>query len=54
MLGTVSDYSLREGHASVAIVRSTAKQQPAGSRLFMFASDGSRAAAVAYCILCHQ
>lgn len=54
MLGTVSDYSLREGHSSVSIIRSTAKQQPPGSHLYMFATDGSRAAAVAFCVLCHQ
>lgn len=54
MLGTVSDYSLWEGHSSVAIIRSTARQLPPGSKLYMFATDGSRAAAVAYCMLCHQ
>jgi hypothetical protein len=54
MLGTVSDYSLREGHSSVAIIRSTARQVPPGSKLYMFATDGSRAAAVAYCMLVHQ
>lgn len=54
MLGTVSDYSLREGHSSVTIIRSTARQLPPGSKLYMFATDGSRAAAVAYCMLCHQ
>lgn len=54
MLGTVSDYSLREGHSSIAIIRSTARQAPPGSKLYMFATDGSRASAVAYCMLCHQ
>jgi len=54
MLGTVSDYSLREGHSSVAIIRSTAKQVPPGSHVYMFATDGSRAAAVAFCTLCNQ
>lgn len=54
MLGTVSDYTLREGDSSIAIIRSTAQQKPAGSHLYMFATDGSRAAAVAFCMLCHQ
>lgn len=54
MLGTVSDYSLREGHSSISIIRSTAKQQPVGNHLYMFATDGSRAAAVAFVVLCHQ
>jgi hypothetical protein len=54
MLGSVSDFSLREGHSSVAIVRSTARQAPVGSHVYMFATDGSRAAALAYCMLCHQ
>jgi hypothetical protein len=54
MLGTVSDYSLREGHSSVSIIRSTAKQQTVGSHLYMFATDGSRAAAVAFVVLCNQ
>lgn len=54
MLGSVSDYSLREGHSSVAIVRSTARQETVGHHLYMFATDGSRAAALAYCTLCHQ
>ncbi|KAF6255956.1 universal stress protein family-domain-containing protein [Scenedesmus sp. NREL 46B-D3] len=54
MLGTVSDYSLREGHSSVAIVRSSARASPPGSRRYMFATDGSRAAAVAFLTLCHQ
>lgn len=54
MLGTVSDYSLREGPSSISIIRSTAKQQPPGSHLYMFSTDGSRAAAVAFCVLCHQ
>jgi hypothetical protein len=54
MLGTVSDYSLREGHASVAIVRSSAGTPTPGSHHYMFATDGSRAAAVAFLTLCHQ
>eukprot|EP00878_Enallax_costatus_P038690 GHUV01044110.1.p1 GENE.GHUV01044110.1~~GHUV01044110.1.p1 ORF type:complete len:130 (-),score=31.08 GHUV01044110.1:80-469(-) len=54
MLGTVSDYSLREGHSSVAIIRSSAPKQAGGGHVYLFATDGSRAAAVAYCTLCHQ
>lgn len=54
MLGTVSDYSLREGHSSVAIVRSSAGTSTPGSHHYMFATDGSRAAAVAFLTLCYQ
>eukprot|EP00775_Hariotina_reticulata_P006774 gene6774-6991_t len=54
MLGTVSDYSLRQGHSSVAIVRSSASKAAAGSHHYMFATDGSKAAALAFCSLCHQ
>lgn len=51
MLGSVADFSLREGHSSIAIVRSTAEQRPPGKHTFMCATDGSRAAAVAFCLL---
>ncbi|WIA39336.1 hypothetical protein OEZ86_005448 [Tetradesmus obliquus] len=54
MLGTVSDYSLREGHSSVAIVRSSAGTSTPGSHHYMFATDCSRAAAVAFLTLCYQ
>jgi hypothetical protein len=54
MLGTVSDYSLREGHSSVAIVRATVQQRPPGQHVYVFATDGSRAAAVAFVITAHQ
>jgi hypothetical protein len=53
MLGTVSDYSLREGHASVCVVRSTSPPFTNG-HTYMFAFDGSRAASLAYCTLVHQ
>lgn len=54
MLGTVSDYSLRQGHSSVTIVRSSAPKAAAGSHQYMLATDGSKAAALAFCTLCHQ
>jgi cytochrome c553 len=55
MLGTVSDFSLRAGQASVAIVRCTAPaRQPGQPQTYMFATDGSRAAALAFCVTCHQ
>lgn len=49
-LGTVSDHSLRESHASVCIVRPTGSSM--GQATFLFATDGSHAAALAFCMLC--
>lgn len=53
MLGSVADYSLRESHCSICIVRSTA-QAIQGPATHMLATDGSRAAALAFCVLIHQ
>ncbi len=53
MLGTVSDYSLREAHCSVCVIRSVTPNTANGHR-YMFATDGSRAAALAFCALIHQ
>jgi len=53
MLGTVSDYSLREGHASVVVVRSTTPPTTDG-HAYMFATDGSRASSLALVTLTQQ
>lgn len=50
MLGTVSDHSLRHCNASVCIVRSTGSKFDAQCK-FLFATDGSHAAAFAFCML---
>ncbi len=50
MLGTVSDYSLRESRASICIVRSTGSPVKSSTK-FLFATDGSHAAALAFCML---
>jgi len=50
MLGTVSDFSLRESHASICIVRSTGHKSHQQSK-YLFATDGSHAAGLAFCIL---
>eukprot|EP00877_Chromochloris_zofingiensis_P000888 jgi/Chrzof1/107/Cz01g03220.t1 len=55
MLGTVSDYSLRESHCSVCVVRSTTPSVADGDgRCYLFCTDGSRASALAFCVLTHQ
>ncbi|GBF87382.1 flagellar associated protein [Raphidocelis subcapitata] len=55
MLGTVSDYSLRESHCSVCVVRSTSPPAaPDGGMDFLFATDGSKAAALAFVSLVRQ
>ena len=51
MLGSVSDFSLRESHSSVCIVRSTGNKIDANQTKFMFATDGSHAAASAFVLL---
>jgi hypothetical protein len=51
----VSDYSLRESHCSVCIVRSSSPPAgPAGEQDYLFATDGSKAAALAFCTLVRQ
>jgi hypothetical protein len=53
--GTVSDYSLRESHCSVCVVRSTSPPaSPEGGSDYLFATDGSQAAALAFCSLVRQ
>lgn len=58
MLGTVSDFSLRESHCSVCVVRPTAPapegEGKARSTRYLFSTDGSHAAALAFCVLLHQ
>lgn len=51
MLGTVSDFSLRTTHASTCIVRSTGGQVGPQAK-YLFATDGSHAAALAFVVLC--
>ena len=48
MLGSVSDYSIRESPASICIVRSTGNKF---DRQAKFCTDGSHAAALAFCVL---
>lgn len=50
MLGTVSDWSLRQAHCSVCIVRTSSNPPHTGCK-YLFATDGSHAAAVAFCVL---
>lgn len=50
MLGTVSDFTLRTSHASLCIVRSTGSKFGKQAR-FCFATDGSRAAHLAFVVL---
>ncbi|KAJ9509858.1 hypothetical protein QJQ45_011548 [Haematococcus lacustris] len=50
MLGSVSDFSLRESAASLCIVRSTSSNFDRQAK-FLFATDGSRAAALAFVML---
>lgn len=53
--GHVSDYSLRQSNCSVCVVRSTSPPAAAdGGQDYMFATDGSKAAALAFCSLVHQ
>jgi hypothetical protein len=55
MLGTVSDYSLRESHCSVCVVRSTSPPaNDSGGGDYLFATDGSQASALAFCSLVRQ
>jgi hypothetical protein len=56
MLGTVSDYSLRQSNCSVCVVRSTSPPAAAGGggREYLFATDGSKAAALGFCSLVRQ
>lgn len=54
MLGTVSDFSLRESHSSICIVRSTGAVPTGHGTHYMFATDGSRAAAFAFVQLVKQ
>uniref|UniRef100_A0A7S0QZT8 UspA domain-containing protein n=1 Tax=Chlamydomonas leiostraca TaxID=1034604 RepID=A0A7S0QZT8_9CHLO len=50
MLGTVSDFTLRQSHASLCIVRSTGSKFDKQAR-FCFATDGSHAAHLAFVVL---
>lgn len=53
--GQVSDYSLRATNCSVCVVRTTSPPTPPGSPLqYLFATDGSRAAALTFCCLVRQ
>ncbi|MEW5303050.1 MAG: hypothetical protein WDW38_001367 [Sanguina aurantia] len=49
-LGSVSDFSLRESHASICILRSTGTKWTTSCK-YLFATDGSHASAVAFCQL---
>ncbi len=68
MLGTVSDFTIRQAHCSICIVRSTGSSiggmagggagaaGPAGAvsarpAKYLFATDGSHAAHLAFCFL---
>lgn len=51
MLGSVSDFSLRETHSSICIVRSTGTSPCTRGMRYLLATDGSRAAAFAFCSL---
>ena len=51
----MSDFSLRMSHCSVCIVRSTSPPlAPGGGQDYLFATDGSKAAALAFCTLTRQ
>lgn len=51
----MSDYSLRESHCSVCVVRSTSPPAgPDGGLDYLFATDGSKAAALAFVSLVRQ
>ena len=50
MLGSVSDYSLRESPASICIVRSTGSKFDKQAK-FLFCTDGSHASGIAFCTL---
>lgn len=53
--GHVTDYSLRESHCSVCIVRSTSPPVASGAgQDYLFATDGSKAAMLAFCTLTKQ
>ena len=49
-LGSVSDQSLRESPSSICIVRSTGSKFDRQAK-FLFCTDGSHAAALAFCVL---
>ncbi len=46
----MSDFSLRESHASICIVRSTGNKFDKLCK-FCFCTDGSHAATLAFCVL---
>lgn len=50
LLGSVSDFSLRESASSICIVRSTGNKFDKQAK-FLFSTDGSHAAALAFCTL---
>ena len=50
LLGSVSDFSLRESPTSICIVRSTSNKIGKQAK-FLFSTDGSHAAALAFCVL---
>ncbi|KAI8463926.1 MAG: hypothetical protein J3K34DRAFT_474767 [Monoraphidium minutum] len=55
VLGHVSEYLLCECHGSVCVVRATSPAPPPGGGAeYLFAADGSKAAALAFCTLVRQ
>jgi hypothetical protein len=54
MLGSVADFSLRQSHSSVCVVRPSSCASPAAGQTYMIAVDSSHAAVHAFCCLVHQ
>jgi hypothetical protein len=54
MLGSVADYSLRQVHSSVCVVRPGATHNSAAGQTYMIAIDSSHASTHAFCVLVHQ
>jgi hypothetical protein len=54
MLGSVADFSLRQSHSSVCVVRPGSAASPAAGQTYMIAVDASHAAAHAFSSLVHQ
>lgn len=53
MLGHVADYSLRQAHCSVCIVRPGSTSVAGTGVQYMIAVDSSHAAVHAFCVLVH-
>lgn len=54
VLGSTSDESLRTAHCSVCIVKQAGGPRPGAASTILFATDGSRAAALAFITTLHR